>query len=116
MRGQSRQCVALTREIARAQGARALAPASLKHSPSDTAGETALHVLPFRCLHLGLSGGRPLSAKAQGIWLERLVVTDRVMLWKRPPPSRLLCTTLADRRSQDNHHKPRLVGYELGGW
>jgi hypothetical protein len=44
-------------------------PASLKHSPSDTAGETALHVLPFRCLHLGLSGGRSLSAKARGIWL-----------------------------------------------
>ena len=35
---------------------RLVAPVSLKHSPSDTAGETALHVIPFRCLHAGLSG------------------------------------------------------------
>jgi len=38
---------------------RLVAPVSLKHSPSDTAGETALHVIPFRCLHLGLSGWSP---------------------------------------------------------
>ncbi len=44
---------------------RLAAPVSLKHSPSDTAGETALHVIPFRCLHLGLSGWRSLSAKTR---------------------------------------------------
>ena len=40
-------------------------PVSLKHSPSDTAGETALHVIAFRRLHLGLSGWRSLSAETR---------------------------------------------------
>ena len=31
---------------------------SVKDSPADTAGETAPRVVPFRCLHLGLSGWR----------------------------------------------------------
>src|SRR5437879_1882538 len=34
-------------------------------SVSDTAGETALPVIRFRCLHLGLSGWRSLSAKTR---------------------------------------------------
>jgi len=38
---------------------RLAAPVSLKHSPSDTTGETALHVIPF------LSGWRSLSAKSR---------------------------------------------------
>jgi hypothetical protein len=37
----------------------------VKCSPSDTAGETALPVIPFLCLHLGLSGWRWLSAKTR---------------------------------------------------
>jgi len=40
-------------------------PVSLKHSPSDTAGETALHVIPFRRLNLGLPVWRSLSAKTR---------------------------------------------------
>jgi len=44
---------------------RLAAPISLKHSPSDPAGETALHVLPSPCVYLGLSGRRSLSAKAR---------------------------------------------------
>jgi len=34
-------------------------------SASDTAGETALPVIPFLCLRLRLSGWRSLSAKAR---------------------------------------------------
>jgi len=39
--------------------------ASAQGSVSDTAGETALPVIRFRCLHLGLSGWRSLSAKTR---------------------------------------------------
>ena len=34
-------------------------------SASDTAGETALRVIPFHCLRLRLSGWRSLNAKTR---------------------------------------------------
>jgi Integrase core domain len=44
---------------------RLAAPVSLKHLPSDTGDEMSLHVIPSRCLHVGLSGWRSLSAKSR---------------------------------------------------
>ncbi len=85
-----------------------------KHHPGKkmAAGETALHMMPFRRLHLGLSSQRSLSA------------TTRVNVASTPGEcfcgkgaTRLLSwwTTLADGCLPHNRHKPRLAGYELGG-
>jgi hypothetical protein len=67
--------------------------------------ETALHVIPFRCLDLGLSGWRSLSAKTR--------VNLGAAVERRPPSP--LWWTIAHGGLPHNHHKPRLAGYEPGG-